>query len=145
MNIVISRTRENENDQTVYWTLTDDDGNSYPWWSDIPKGVDVQKHLESRMDEYLRLIRGREYPDAPPDVRRDAAAMERWIKAGCVVPAEVSVDPFTGREITIKLPTAVERAQWTIEHPPEWEIRKALEEAKDLEALKAVIRAILDK
>ena len=45
MKIVANQIRENEGDQTVYFTLTDDQEEEYRFHADVPKGVDVQEYL----------------------------------------------------------------------------------------------------
>ena len=95
MIIEINSQRENEDDITVFWTLTDDEGVEYPWHGDIPKGVDVQEYLDSKIPEYLLLIRKREYRAAPD---MDLETMEEWIKDGAMLRDEegkytANVDP----------------------------------------------------
>lgn len=53
MNITYkhSLTRLNEDDQTIYFTVTDDEENSYEWHGDIPIGVDIQEHLEKNIEK----------------------------------------------------------------------------------------------
>lgn len=82
--------RQNEDDQTVFFTLTDDDGMSYQWHCDAPKGVDVQAYLDSNMEKFLLLIRRREFPEATrgrdyevSEDQTDLEAIEKFIAAGC--------------------------------------------------------------
>jgi len=73
-------TRQNEDDQTVFFTITDDQGNEYEWHGDIPKDVDIQAHLEANVEKYLLLIRRREFPDCPGEKSIDLPTIEEWIK-----------------------------------------------------------------
>ncbi len=82
MKIIVNKTRENDTDQTIHFTITDDNENEYKWHGDIPKGINIQTHLNANMGKYLHLIRRREYPNAP--VVED---MEQWIADGCIAPA----------------------------------------------------------
>ena len=89
MKIQINSQRENDDDITVFWTLTDDSNQEYPWHSDVPKGVDLQAYLTAKMPEYLLLIRRREYPAL---VRNrdyviegeltELEAIDEWVKDG---------------------------------------------------------------
>jgi len=110
MEIQINSTRENDNDQTVFWTLTDDQENEYQWHGDIPKGVDVQGYLESNMKKYLLLIRKREYPDMPRF--NTLEEIERWITDGCIVPEGISGD---GGTVTPEY--VAKKVVWTNKHP----------------------------
>jgi len=63
MQITYNFHRENEDDITVFFTLTDDQGVEYQFHADIPKDVsDIQAHLEKNTRWYLRCIRLKEYP-----------------------------------------------------------------------------------
>lgn len=92
MQIQINSIRENHNDRTVFWTLTDDTDTAYPWHSDIPKGGDAQDHLDRAISKYLLLIRKREYRTLT--LNRDYVidpgqsqleAIEEWISDGCML------------------------------------------------------------
>ena len=117
MQITYQRTRENENDITVYWTLTDDALNEYQWHGDIPKmsEVEIQNYLESQMETYLRLIRRREYPDKPKmETLRD---VEQWIADGCIIPAVLDEE---GNELEPE--RVAKKVEWTNKHPVETRI-----------------------
>lgn len=84
--------RQNDGDQTVYFTLTDDQGNEYKWHCDCPKNIDIQKYLNSKMEKFLLLIRQREYPEAVPgrdyivkDGMTDLSALEEWVKSDATI------------------------------------------------------------
>ena len=114
MQITYQKIRENEDDVTVYWTLTDDALNEYQWHGDIPKGVNIQNYLESQMETYLRLIRRREYPDKPKmETLRD---VEQWIADGCIISAVLD---DKDNEITPE--RVAEKVEWTNKHPVESE------------------------
>lgn len=84
---------QHDNDQTVYFTLTDDNDNAYEWHGDIPKDVDIQKYLEANIKKFLLLIRKREYLDARFEVKEDETeleAMELWITNGHTNPEIIS-------------------------------------------------------
>lgn len=149
MNITYTNIRQNENDQTVYWTLNDGI-NDYQWWSDIPKNVDVQSYLESKMNEYLILIRKREYPDAP--INQEDFDFDQWIKDGCIIPAIYSKDD-KGNKILVKSEFKAKKKEWVIVHPTKERIidgeklsAQTLEEfnsASSVKRLKEVLLTVL--
>lgn len=111
--------RQNDNDQTVYWTLTDDTDQSYEWHGDIPKGVDIQKHLERNVDRYLILIRKREYPSCAAkgviiieENQTELEVITEWISDGCVIPAILDDE---GNEIAPE--KVAEKVPWKATHP----------------------------
>jgi len=138
MQITYQKTRENADDITVYWTLTDDQGNSYQWHGDIPKGVDVQKHIESQMENYLLLIRRREYPDNPLESFDTLETWEKWIADGCIIPAILDDNK---NEI---IPERVaEKVEWTNKHPVEQDLFDRAKLSGDSEAkLDALIAVV---
>jgi len=135
MEITYQKTRENKDDITVWFTLTDDEGNSYEWHGDIPKEVDVQNYLDSQKEKYLELIRKREYPDMPVL----QLEVEQWIAGGCWIDDE----------------TQAEKVEWTNKHPveldgfdrckPSNDTVIAFDSATTVEQLKAVLRKMLIK
>jgi len=110
MKIEINQTRENDNDVTVFWTLTDGNGFAYPWHSDIPKDVEAQTYLNGKMPEYLKLIRRREYPA----ITRDIEDTEQWIAEGAKIPAVLDEE---GKEIEPE--RIAEKKPWKTTHPVE--------------------------
>jgi len=60
MEILVNNTRENDDDQTVFFTLTDDSGTDYRYHADVPKGAGVEDNASMR--GFLRCIRVCEYP-----------------------------------------------------------------------------------
>lgn len=59
-------TKQNEDDQTVFFTLADDNGNQYAWHCDMPKTQQITRYLLDNIDKFIWLIRRREYPDLFP-------------------------------------------------------------------------------
>jgi len=109
MEILSIKTRQNEDDQTVYFTLTDNSQTEYQWHADIPQGIDVQDHLEANMERYLLGIRRKEYREAIYEVsegQTELEAFETWIKDGCKIK--------TGKDEE----RIVEKVPWKGTHPP---------------------------
>jgi hypothetical protein len=91
MAITINSTRENENDQTVYFSI-DYDGTK-KWHADIPKDADPQAYLDANEDKIKCGILRKQYPsadvpalegktelDAP---RQLLESFEAWVSGGC--------------------------------------------------------------
>ena len=91
MAITINSTRENENDQTVYFSI-DYDGTK-KWHADIPKDADPQAYLDANEDKIKCGILRKQYPsadvpqlegktelDAP---RQLLESFEAWVAGGC--------------------------------------------------------------
>ncbi len=148
-------TRQNEEDQTVYFTLTDDQDISYEFHADIPKDViDIQSHLEANMRWYLRCIRLKEYPEADyksfiPEDGDELDGIEAWIRNGCVNKIQTGEDE-KGNPIYEEV--KVEKVPWKSTHPPKQRIidgeklsevtKNQLKEASTLKELKAVLTDI---
>jgi len=115
MKILINSQRENDDDITVFWTLTDDNEKEYQFHGDCPKDIDIQSYLESKMPEYLKLIRNREYPDKPKlepeNGETELELTEEWIKDGCML-----------RDEDGKYTDKLEPIPWKSTHPEESEI-----------------------
>jgi hypothetical protein len=62
-----------ENARKVYFTITDDDLNTYLWHGNVPALGDIQAYLDSIKDDILLLIRRREYPDTRFNTLGDVA------------------------------------------------------------------------
>ena len=91
MAITINSTRENENDQTVYFSI-DYDGTK-KWHADIPKDADPLAYLDANEDKIKCGILRKQYPsadvpqlegktelDAP---RQLLESFEAWVAGGC--------------------------------------------------------------
>ena len=84
MAITINSKRENDNDQTVYFSI-DFDGDK-KWHGDIPKDADPQAHLDAMEDALKCGILRKQYPEADvPQLEGKTAleSFEAWIAAGC--------------------------------------------------------------
>ncbi len=95
MEIQLISTRQHQDDQTVYFTLTDDSLNDYLWHTDIPQGLDVQACLEANIEKYLLGIRRKEYPGAIYEIseyQTELEAIEAWITAGHTNPDLTIID-----------------------------------------------------
>ena len=61
MAITINSTRENDNDQTVFFSIDYDGEKS--WHGDIPKDADPQAHLDAMEDTLKCGILRKQYPE----------------------------------------------------------------------------------
>ena len=113
MAITINSTRENDTDQTVYFSI-DFDGTK-KWHGDIPKDADPQAHLDAMEDTLKCGILRKQYPEADVPQLDDKTALESfeaWIAAGCknaeitkttVTPAQPAVDAVMGeRQVVVE-------------------------------------------
>ena len=111
MAITINSTRENDTDQTVYFSI-DFDGTK-KWHGDIPKDADPQAHLDAMEDALKCGILRKQYPSADVPQLDDKTALESfeaWIANGCknaeqtkttVTPAQPAVDAVMGERQVI--------------------------------------------
>jgi len=113
MAITINSTRENDTDQTVFFSI-DYDGTK-KWHGDIPKDADPQTHLEANEDRLKTQILRKQYPEADVPQLEDKTPLESfeaWIANGCknaeitkttVTPAQPAVDAVMGeRQKTVE-------------------------------------------
>ena len=113
MAITINSTRENENDQTVYFSI-DYDGTK-KWHGDIPKDADPQAHLDAMEDALKCGILRKQYPEADVPQLEDKTALESfeaWVAGGAknaelkktiTTPAQPAVDAVMGeRQKTVE-------------------------------------------
>ena len=113
MAITINSTRENDNDQTVFFSI-DYDGTK-KWHGDIPKDADPQAHLDAMEDTLKCGILRKQYPEADVPQLEDKTPLESfeaWIANGCknaeitkttVTPAQPAVDAVMGeRQKTVE-------------------------------------------
>lgn len=85
--------KQNVDDQTIYFTLTDSILTDYEWVCDAPKGINIQNYLDSKEDDFLLQIRRREYPggvmgrdyEYDPETQTELEAVEAWIAAGAPI------------------------------------------------------------
>ena len=85
MAITINSTRENDTDQTVFFSI-DFDGDK-KWHGDIPKDAEPQAHLDAMEDTLKCGILRKQYPGADVPQLDDKTALESfeaWIAAGCI-------------------------------------------------------------
>lgn len=100
MNIISDTKRTiDENKQVVFFSLNDD-VTTYKWHANtsILSGQNLQDYLDSKLNEYLLLIRKREYPGA---IYQDSAGntdlekFEQWITDGYTNPPDIVIDKVT--------------------------------------------------
>ena len=111
MAITINSTRENDTDQTVFFSI-DYDGDK-KWHADIPKDADPQAHLDAMQGKVERGILRKQYPDADVPQLEDKTALESfeaWIAGGAknaeqtkttVTPAQPAADAVMGERQVI--------------------------------------------
>jgi len=112
MAITINSTRENDTDQTVYFSI-DYDG-AKKWHGDIPKDADPQTYLEANEDKLKMQILRKQYPEADVPQLEDKTPLESfeaWIENGAknaeqtktiVTPAQPAVDAVMGeRQVVV--------------------------------------------
>ena len=113
MAITINSTRENDNDQTVYFGI-DYDGDK-KWHGDIPKDAEPQAHLDAMEDTLKCGILRQQYIEADVPQLEDKTALESfeaWIAGGAknaeitetiVTPAQPAVDAVLGeRQVVVE-------------------------------------------
>ena len=113
MAITINSTRENDTDQTVYFSI-DFDGTK-KWHGDIPKDADPQAHLDAMEDTLKCGILRKQYREADVPQLEDKTALESfeaWIAGGAknaeqtktiVTPAQPAVDAVMGeRQVVVE-------------------------------------------
>jgi len=113
MAITINSTRENDNDQTVYFGI-DYDGDK-KWHADIPKDAEPQAHLDAMEDTLKCGILRQQYIEADVPQLEDKTALESfeaWIAGGAknaeitettVTPAQPAVDAVMGeRQVVVE-------------------------------------------
>jgi len=109
MAITINSTRENDNDQTVFFSIGDK-----KWHGDIPKDADPQAFLDAKEDTLKVEILRKQYKEADVPQLEDKTPLESfeaWIAAGCknaeitettVTPAQPAVDAVMGeRQVVV--------------------------------------------
>jgi len=106
MAITINSKRENEDDQTVFFSIDYDGAKS--WHGDIPKDADPQEFLDAKEDTLKVEILRKQYKGADVPQLEDKTPLESfeaWIAAGCknaeitettVTPAQPAVDAVMG-------------------------------------------------
>ena len=85
MAITINSTKENDTDQTVFFSI-DYDGTK-KWHGDIPKDADPQAHLDSMEDTLKVEILRKQYKGADVPQLEDKTPLESfeaWIANGCI-------------------------------------------------------------
>jgi len=113
MAITINSKRENDTDQTVFFSI-DFDGTK-TWHGDIPKDADPQEWFDANEDLIKTQILRKQYPSADVPQLEDKTALESfeaWIAAGCknaeqtktiTTPAQPAVDAVMGeRQKTVE-------------------------------------------
>ena len=85
MAITINSTRENADDQTVFFSI-DFDGDK-KWHGDIPKDADPQAYLDAKEDTLKVEILRKQYKGADVPQLEDKTPLESfeaWIANGCI-------------------------------------------------------------
>ena len=113
MAITINSTRENDNDQTVYFSI-DFDGDK-KWHGDIPKDADPQEFLDAKEDTLKVEILRKQYNGADVPQLEDKTPLESfeaWIANGAknaeisetrITPAQPAVDAVMGeRQVVVE-------------------------------------------
>jgi hypothetical protein len=113
MAITINSTRENADDQTVFFSI-DYDGTK-KWHGDIPKDADPQEWFDAMQGKVERGILRKQYPEADVPQLEDKTALESfeaWIAGGAknaelkkttVTPAQPAVDAVMGERQVVVL------------------------------------------
>jgi len=112
MAITINSTRENEDDQTVFFSIDYDGAKS--WHGDIPKDADPQEFLDAKEDTLKVEILRKQYREADVPQLEDKTPLESfeaWIANGCknaeltetiITPAQPAVDAVMGeRQVVV--------------------------------------------
>lgn len=137
LDIVSNSTRQNENDVTVHFTLTDDEGNVFQWHGDFKKDVNINTQLEAQKERVYELILKRQYRGARPVQKEDESnldAMKRWIAEGAVNPA--ITEEIDGDTVVIKEAETIQKREWRGTHPKASEIDQIKARLDALEAKK---------
>ena len=113
MAITINSKRENDTDQTVYFSI-DYDG-AKTWHGDIPKDADPQEFLDAKEDTLKVEILRKQYHEADVPQLEDKTALESfeaWIAGGAknaeitetiTTPAQPAVDAVMGeRQVVVE-------------------------------------------
>ena len=89
MQVTVHKTRQNEDDQTVFMEITYKD-NTYRWHADIPFDADPQEYCKQNLERFICDIHRKLYPEAPHMTTLEE--WEEWIKGGCKVEVQAGVD-----------------------------------------------------
>ena len=131
LSITANSERENDNDRTVFFTVTDGRA-TYEWHGDIPIGVHRENYLNAKAEEIMLLILKKQYPGAKPiatEGQTELEAMRAWIAAGAV---NVSVAEVDGEEVVTR--ERVVKREWKSTHPAATEIDQLKARIAALEA-----------
>ncbi len=128
LSVEIDSTRENEDDITVFFTLTDDGQNSYEFHGDFAKGStrEIQAQLDAQAEKLALLIFKDLYPGAEPKQREGRSeydSFKLWIGAGAKNTAIIDEE---------KVVTVISREKWKSTHP----------EVSELDTLRARVAAL---
>lgn len=79
MNITLNSTRQNDDDITVFFTLTDG-ADTFKWHADIPimAESDILAYLESRIETYRCGIYRKQYRDAVVTPINGETMLDAW-------------------------------------------------------------------
>tara|TARA_R100000664_G_scaffold8752_1_gene14441 strand:- start:1600 stop:1950 length:351 start_codon:yes stop_codon:yes gene_type:complete len=111
MAITINSTRENEERQTVFFSI-DYDGTK-TWHGDIPKDADPQEWFDANEDLIKTQILRKQYPSADvPQLegKTPLESFEAWVSGGCKNAA--ITEERDGETVTVRPETVVEKVAW---------------------------------
>ncbi len=114
VTIVPNSTRMNDDDVTVFFTLTDG-GISYEWHGDFAKGLNINDQLEAQKDKIHLLILKRQYRGAEPvnaEGETDLESMKRWVTDGA---ENVKIHRLDGEDVEVT--ESISKAEWKSTHP----------------------------
>ena len=140
MSITINSIRENDDDQTIFFTLKED-GENYEFSADIPIMPDgeVLDYLEANSEKYLVLIldktyRGADWKRFKTNENSDLQAMKTWIQKGHKNKIK------DGDKWKYKV---IEKTPFKSNHPSWVKIDKDIEAIKNISQVKVALRKIV--
>lgn len=146
--IEIIHTRENEDDQTVFFKITIGK-ETFEWHGDCPKDADPKKFFESMINKIHFLILLKQYPGADYRAHKteddsDLDAMIKWIKNGCknVINFQTGEDD-SGDPIFEEITTIIAKKEFRSTHPPTLKLKTEIDDAKDIDELKEIIKKLI--
>ena len=122
MAITINSTRENDTDQTVYFSIDYDGEKS--WHGDIPKDADPQEWFDASEEMVKCAILRQQYKDADvPQLegKTELESFEAWVENGCIN-AEIT-ETITTPAVEAK-PAVMGERQVVVESEVEEEVSK---------------------
>ena len=128
--VSLIHTRQNEQDQTVFFVVAHD-GVRYEYSADISLTVDPITHVQSQADMYMAQIYRKMYRRAPRNIR-SVSQWETWIADGA----------------TIALPNGnlkvINKKLYKGKHPISIQLKQDLQNALTINDLKLILEKILE-